>query len=502
CHTYELSTLMWVTHGDDPALVRQWNNIGTVSINGSLVLCKNCNMFPNRQFGLNKRKWLVATRWWPPFTERVQVNGTTIGYSGFCTDLLNELTVELNFTYDWVEPPDGEWGTLMDNGSWTGMIGQLERREVDLMVAAISIQADREQAMDFTHPFYYDVSTILMKRPDEDDSKILTLMKPFKWEVFVSLACGESLPNSVSGRTMISFFWLFSILFVGTYCGNLIAFLTVSIEKPPFQSMAEMIEQDRYKWGTLGGTYFITWFSKSQLSILQSVWAGIVKNNQSDSRVLHPDPNVHIDKILNEKYVYLGDKVYMDLRTYNDCRLMTAEEEFPNMQYGVGLPNNSLHTKLFSNKIMELHESGIFELYKQKHWPTKQICPGMLIQHAEEIDLVDIQSAFYLIGIGIVVGGLCLGTEFLIYWWRVKCRGLQPKDPCRHLRTTSTVDLEDYAGANGSCNGRTYSVSSSINGHAQKELYQRNSTCTFDLDVSFVDSHSECSTGSSELQVS
>ena len=74
---------------------------------------------------------------------------------------------------------------------------------------------------------------------------------------------GESLPSSISGRTMISFFWLFSILFVGTYCGNLIAFLTVSIEKPPFQSMAEMVQQDDIKWGTLGGTYFITWFSVS-----------------------------------------------------------------------------------------------------------------------------------------------------------------------------------------------------------------------------------------------
>ena len=61
-------------------------------------------------------------------------------------------------------------------------------QEVDLMVGAISIQADREMAMDFTHPFYYDSSTIMMRRPHEDEAKIYTLMKPFKYQVYLILA--------------------------------------------------------------------------------------------------------------------------------------------------------------------------------------------------------------------------------------------------------------------------------------------------------------------------
>lgn len=36
---------------------------------------------------------------WPPFTERIQENGQTIDYVGFCADLLKELKEELNFTY-------------------------------------------------------------------------------------------------------------------------------------------------------------------------------------------------------------------------------------------------------------------------------------------------------------------------------------------------------------------------------------------------------------------
>lgn len=80
------------------------------------------------------------------------------------------------------------------------------------------------------------------------------------------------------------------------------------------------------------------------------MWSGIKRFNETDPEVLSPDPNVHISKMYREKYVYIGDKVYMDLRKSNQCDLMTAEDEIPNNYYAVGLPNNSLYTKTFSDQ--------------------------------------------------------------------------------------------------------------------------------------------------------
>ena len=37
----------------------------------------------------------------------------------------------LNFTYTLIKPSDGQWGVLK-NGRWTGMIGALHQREVDI----------------------------------------------------------------------------------------------------------------------------------------------------------------------------------------------------------------------------------------------------------------------------------------------------------------------------------------------------------------------------------
>ena len=60
------------------------------------------------------------------------------------------------------------------------------------------------------------------------------------------------LPNAVC--VMVSFWWLYAIVIIATYTGNLIAFLTVENTRPPFQTLMELATQQQYEMGTLGGT--------------------------------------------------------------------------------------------------------------------------------------------------------------------------------------------------------------------------------------------------------
>ena len=77
----------------------------------------------------------------------------------------------------------------------------------------------------------------------------------------MSFLGGIHLPDSVTGRTFVSAWWLFCIIVVGTYCGNLIAFLTVTKDKPPFSNLQEMIDRKgEYTWGVVGGTVWETIF--------------------------------------------------------------------------------------------------------------------------------------------------------------------------------------------------------------------------------------------------
>ena len=52
-----------------------------------------------------------------------------------------------------------------------------------MVVAPLSIQAERELVMDFIYPFFIDYNTVLLKLPDPAETKWKTLIQPFKTEV-------------------------------------------------------------------------------------------------------------------------------------------------------------------------------------------------------------------------------------------------------------------------------------------------------------------------------
>ncbi|XP_076044674.1 glutamate receptor ionotropic, kainate 3-like [Oratosquilla oratoria] len=65
-----------------------------------------------------------------------------------------------------VRSPDRTWGLRQPNGSWTGMMGQLHRREVDMAVGPFGITEARAQAAAFSEPLYIIEQRIFYRRPE------------------------------------------------------------------------------------------------------------------------------------------------------------------------------------------------------------------------------------------------------------------------------------------------------------------------------------------------
>ncbi|XP_050418702.1 glutamate receptor U1-like [Patella vulgata] len=97
----------------------------------------------------------------------------------------------LNFTYSFVQPRDCKWG-LEVNGVWEGMIGQLVRQEVDLVIADLAAT----------------------------DNKF--------W------------PKKESLRILVAFFWIFCVVLSAAYVGNLTAKLAETKENKAFNSLEEL----------------------------------------------------------------------------------------------------------------------------------------------------------------------------------------------------------------------------------------------------------------------
>ena len=66
-------------------------------------------------------------------------NGETTLEKGIFVDIFKELTRLINCSYLTIPPPDGTFGALQGDGTWSGMVGQLDTKRVDLGMLLVQI---------------------------------------------------------------------------------------------------------------------------------------------------------------------------------------------------------------------------------------------------------------------------------------------------------------------------------------------------------------------------
>lgn len=77
-----------------------------------------------------------------------------------------------------------QFGTMDENGKWSGLVKELMEKKADIGLGSISVMAERENVIDFTVPYYDLVGiTILMKLPETPTSlfKFLTVLENEVW---------------------------------------------------------------------------------------------------------------------------------------------------------------------------------------------------------------------------------------------------------------------------------------------------------------------------------
>ncbi|KAK7028183.1 hypothetical protein SK128_007355 [Halocaridina rubra] len=70
------------------------------------------------------------------------------------------------------------YGVQLPNGSYTGLIGHVNRNEVDLSITPLMVTPFRLQAFDFTEFLFMDQQQLLGKRP-KPEADITGFIKPF-----------------------------------------------------------------------------------------------------------------------------------------------------------------------------------------------------------------------------------------------------------------------------------------------------------------------------------
>ncbi|XP_048244500.1 glutamate receptor ionotropic, kainate 5-like [Haliotis rufescens] len=417
---------------------RDWSFVGSIVGNKFLG-----EVFPNIRLGFNQREFIVTTR----------ANGQYDDWDN----------MHRHHKYRLTEPVDATFGREK-NGRWTGLVGQLVRREVDFASTGLSFTVGREAVIDYVStPLNYDYKDIVYRKMGSDEGKwrllldvysplvllvglatylIVSLLlfgllaaPPFKtiihsttfsllqesfWYMLGAIfhKGGSSLPVSLSGRILVATWWLFSIIFASVYSANLIAVFAVPKPEKPFTSLKELLGSPDYTWGLIGGGSTEGFISTSMDPDIQAFWRSIVRFNETDSSVLNGDTYLHFEKVLRGRYAVLYGHERLSKEVA--CQVEYLGAKLTVYSKGLALPEGSPLKVDLDNIMLNLQENGVLRLLDKKWLRNDWECGGDG-RTSVSVSLVDIQSVFYALFIGLGCALLSLMLEYLAPRAGVSC---------------------------------------------------------------------------------
>ncbi|XP_055953034.1 glutamate [NMDA] receptor subunit 1-like isoform X2 [Argiope bruennichi] len=384
---------------------------------------------------------------------------------GYCMDLLNALATELNFTYSLYQVEDGLYGSFdYVNGSekkmWTGMVGDLVYERADMVVAPLTINPERSQAIEFSKPFKYQGITILEKKHPKS-STLASFLQPFQktlwilvmvsvhvvalalylldrfspfgryklpssdateedalnlssaiwfaWGVLLNSGIGEGTPRSFSARVLGMVWAGFAMIVVASYTANLAAFLVLDRPETSLTGINDARlrnPMDNFKYATVKGSSVDMYFRRQvELSNMYRTMEG--KNYDSAEEAIAA---VKSDGLS----AFIWDSSRLEYEAAQDCNLVTAGEQFGRSGYGIGLQKHSLWADQVTLALLGMHESGYME-----ELDNRWILQGSETCEKNEkfpatLGLKNMAGVFILVGAGIV-GGVGLIIIEIIY---------------------------------------------------------------------------------------
>lgn len=288
----------------------------------------------------SRAHFIVAGEIWPPWLERTNQSGS-MGFQGITWEILLRVSDILGFDFTFVQPEDGKWGSIDQSGEWNGMMGMIQRKEVDFAIGPFGMNPERARACDFSVPIALDqlipVTPVLLNkdpwvlaRPFDNyvwlsllaffsicvgNLVVITVLLPRAHSVGVIVEfVVKSLVNegSVTIRrtsnsiSILSTFWLFgAMVLVYSYSGTLTALLAVP--KAPFlvESMADLTNQDMFPWKIESGSVL------EQMSLNadpDTVFGGFVKGAQPGAGTCYDN----LENIENGEYAMVCERMSVE----------------------------------------------------------------------------------------------------------------------------------------------------------------------------------------------
>ncbi|KAJ8298394.1 hypothetical protein KUTeg_024925 [Tegillarca granosa] len=303
----------------------------------------------------------------------------------------------------------------------------MQFKNAAMSVAPLSINSQREEAIDFTKPFMTRYISVLMKVPRSERSyfEFLNPLHPIVWFctfgafvvvsiilymlekvgrsynkdysnisfresfwfVFGSLLQGstDTSPSTLPGRILTSAWWFFALILISSYTANLAAFLTVKKINAPIKSVTDFSFTNQNKiWNN------IEHFAK--------MWAQM---SEVDRDSMLANTSQGFERVKKGNYAFFWD---------------TTGPPFDPKGFGIGVPPGASYREDLSMAILTLSDTGVLHQLENKWW-SRRNCQDFSKPSAgetSELQIENVAGVFFILVSGIGFAGLVCGVEYFM----------------------------------------------------------------------------------------
>ncbi len=185
------SNFFTITHQEHSVIaIQEWYRIKTVLYATALGfwsyvqgLQVKTPLLYERRSDLHGLLLNVATIVWDPYVINQR---ETTKYQGLVPEIIHYIQKACNFSTTWSIEASGSYGTPEGNGSWNGLIGRVQRREVDVIAAMLSVKSERSAVVSYAHVFFQDKATLIILDPNKNKHNTLN------WHSFLKVCTSSA----------------------------------------------------------------------------------------------------------------------------------------------------------------------------------------------------------------------------------------------------------------------------------------------------------------------
>ncbi|KAG7162872.1 Ionotropic receptor 93a-like 24 [Homarus americanus] len=394
--------------------------------------------------------------------------------------LVTALAKVLNFSLSFTQPPGGElWGRKLDNGTWTGVVGSLERDEAHLGVANIflSDNDNRRIVQDFTTFYDSSVNCFMARTPPPLPRwqslafpftlhtwlailASLTLVAPALYllassrggeeEIMSLLTMGSStlytwgihlrvsqvrVPKGTATQLLVLTLWVYAIILTTGYCSNLTAFLTVVRAPPSIDSIRELHASDLKILGI--GTFIKLSMAISENPNIKGLTERFEPHTSIEEAVLEVQKGVGV---FIESKKFLEYIIATKFTTRGHASMRIIKEYFAPYNVAVALQKNSPLKQNLDRVIRWAFEGGLVTRWFIDSNNLARKLQRENTGEEENLDKVEDSviplSLDHLQGIFFILC-LCLWVSFIVFLVEMGCGRRSPRSPPRYKTTPS-----------------------------------------------------------------